>query len=53
MAGRFAGLTVVIDPDHEDSKAAQDFVSNAARALSRVARSVEVCEVREHCEVTA
>lgn len=53
MAQRFAGLTVVIDPDHEDSKAALDFVSNAARALSRVARSVEVSEVREHCEVTA
>lgn len=53
MAARFAGLTVVIDADHEDSKAARDFVSNAARALWRVARSVEVCEVQQECEVTA
>jgi len=50
MAARFAGLTVVIDPDREESKAAEAFVKNAARALSRVARSVEVCS---ECEVTA
>jgi len=53
MAGRFAGLTVVIDPDHEESKAARDFVSNAAQALWRVARSVEVCEIQQECEVSA
>ncbi len=50
MAARFAGLAVVIDPDREESKAAEAFVKNAARALSRVARSVEVCS---ECEVTA
>jgi len=48
-AARFAGLAVVIDPDREESKAAEGFVRNAARALSRVACSVEVCS---ECEVT-
>jgi hypothetical protein len=49
MTARFAGLAVVIDPDREESKAAEAFVKNAARALFRVARSVEVCS---ECEVT-
>jgi hypothetical protein len=43
MAARFTGLSVVIDPDHEASRAAEGFVKNAARALHRVARSVKVC----------
>lgn len=43
MAARFSGLAVVIDRDREKSKAAEEFVRNAARALSRAARSVEVC----------
>ena len=43
LAERFAGLAVVIDPDREESKAAQGFVENTVRALFRVARSVEVC----------
>lgn len=53
MAARFAGLAVVIDPDREKSEAAENFVRNAARALSRVARSVAVCGIQQECEVTA
>jgi hypothetical protein len=52
MAARFSGLAVVIDPDREDSEATRDFVSNAARALWRVARSVEVCGIQQKCEVS-
>jgi hypothetical protein len=43
MARRLAGLRVVIDGDRDEGQAAQDFVSNSARALSRVCRFVEVC----------
>jgi hypothetical protein len=44
MAGRFDSLAVVIDPDREDSQAAEGFVRNAARALSGVAASVETTQ---------
>lgn len=52
-ARRFSGLAVLIDPDDEESNAARDFVSNAARALSHIARSVEVCGIQQESEVTA
>jgi len=51
LAMRFAGLAVAIDPDREDSDTARAFVSNAARALKRVALSIEVCVTQELCEV--
>jgi hypothetical protein len=41
-ARRLAGLRILIDPDRDGGTAAQDFVSNAARSLSRVTRFVEV-----------
>lgn len=44
IAPRFAGVTVRIDPDREDTKAAKDFEINAATALLLVASSVEVCQ---------
>jgi len=48
MSARFRGLAVVLDPDREESKAAETFVENATRALFGVARSVEICYGKEN-----